>query len=241
MAVLVKEGRLFYHLTSFENFESIMKNGLMSRKFLQNTGFVDVADHSILNKRAEYNLEEYVPFHFFMHNPFDGAVINNKPGIYVYIAIYRKRAKELGAKIIPKHPLTGEKPIIYDYEIGMSEIDWDLMEKRDFHNQECKLTCMAECLIKDKVSPNDFSAIFAPSSVYEKVDEIVKGDVVYESKGKIHKSLRNIGELCLIMSLETFSNLLHKLLSILLTAKVLWEKVLLISLKKFFLRIPLAI
>ena len=62
----IKDGKLFYHLTSIDSFESIVKNGLMSRDELSrnNLSFTDTADHDILQERNRLGLSQYIPFHF---------------------------------------------------------------------------------------------------------------------------------------------------------------------------------
>ena len=67
--VLTKDGKLLYHLTKLSNLDSIIQNGLMSRRDLECKGllFEDVADPEILVKRNCYGLDRYIPFHF---NPY---------------------------------------------------------------------------------------------------------------------------------------------------------------------------
>lgn len=82
MATAPSTGKLIYHITSIDNLPSILKFGLLSRKcLLQNRDihFTDIADPEILNKRERYKeaLSQYVLFHFFAKNPFDGAVCKN--------------------------------------------------------------------------------------------------------------------------------------------------------------------
>ena len=79
MATAPSMGKLIYHITSIDNLPSILKFGLLSRKcILQNHDihFTDIADPEILSKRERYKeaLSQYVLFHFFAKNPFDGAV-----------------------------------------------------------------------------------------------------------------------------------------------------------------------
>ena len=80
MATAPSMGKLIYHITSIDNLPSILKFGLLSRKcILQNHDihFTDIADPEILSKRERYKeaLSQYVLFHFFAKNPFDGAAI----------------------------------------------------------------------------------------------------------------------------------------------------------------------
>lgn len=146
---------MIYHLTDINNVENIIKMGLLSRKTLLEKGltFEDVADAEILEFRKLHNLNECVPFHFFSNNPFDGCVQkNHSNNKYVYFCIYRNVAMNAGFQIIPKHPLHMQPFQIYNYDKGMSIIDWDTMELRDYSNYECKEICMAECIYRGDVT-----------------------------------------------------------------------------------------
>jgi hypothetical protein len=68
-----------------------------------------VADSEILNKRKVFELDRYVPFHWFAANPFDGSVQLSRPkSKFVLISVYRSFAKQNGWKIIPRHPLASD-------------------------------------------------------------------------------------------------------------------------------------
>lgn len=153
----IQNGKLLYHITSVQNAQSIIESGLLPRRTIN--GFDDVADHSILNSRAAHDLDNMVPFHFFAKNPFDGRVIKSNPEKeFMLITVLRQYARNNRWLVIPRHPLSGA-PQIMDYDQGMGAIDWVLMNKREYNNVECKLTCMAECLSPGPIPPRDFNSI----------------------------------------------------------------------------------
>lgn len=104
----IRDNYYIYHLTAFENMRSILLDGLLPRKQLQEqeNAFTDVADPQIMAYRKENYLDEYVPFHFFRNSPFAGRVMRDHPGKYVYIAVNREYAKTHDFKIIPNHPMS---------------------------------------------------------------------------------------------------------------------------------------
>ena len=154
----VSQQKLLWHLTAFDNLENILEVGLLARNHVRE--FIDVADQEIIQKRVQFGLGDYVPFHFFQGNPFDGKVLKTHIGKkFCFIVHLRDLARSKGYKILPKHPLSSEEPILYDYDEGMRIIDWKLVDKRDYSDQECKVACMAECLAPGCVKPNDFFAI----------------------------------------------------------------------------------
>lgn len=155
----IKDQKLLYHLTSIKNIGSILSDGLKPRAELQN--FEDVADSEIIANRQHLLLGNYVPFHWFARNPFDGRVQADRPDeLFVLITVQRTLAASRNWKVIPRHPLAAGNIELMDYSEGYAAIDWDLMNKRDYHDPHCKSICMAECLSPTAVSPNDFFSIF---------------------------------------------------------------------------------
>ncbi|PTY39732.1 DarT ssDNA thymidine ADP-ribosyltransferase family protein [Brachyspira hampsonii] len=151
-----RTGQLIYHLTAIDNFESIVKNGLLPRNKIKPN--IDVADNEILEGRDKYNLLDYVPFHFFINTPFDGAVKKKyKNTDFIYICIKREVAKRNNFKIIPCHPLsnklTNYDNILFDYDKGFDLIEWSIIDgnNRNYNNQDIKNACMAECLYYGKI------------------------------------------------------------------------------------------
>ena len=144
----VENGKLLWHLTALENIESIFKNGLSCRKKLISKSFVDIADTNILESRAKFGLENYIPFHFMQKTPFAGKVMkDNKDTEFIYITLHRDFAKKNNFKIINKHPLC-EDAKIYDYEEGMANINWKLIDcdDRDYSVHAIRESSMAECI-----------------------------------------------------------------------------------------------
>jgi hypothetical protein len=164
----IKEQKLLYHLTSVENLDGIFKEGLKPRASL--SGFTDVADAEILKKRQLQRFDNYVPFHWFAGNPFEGAVQRREPKAqFVLISVYRSTAKQNGWKIVPRHPLAGDSIQLLDYEQGFEAIEWDVMNSREYQDPHCKSICMAECLAPGIVKTAEFFKIFTPN---EEVDAL---------------------------------------------------------------------
>lgn len=155
----IKDQKLLYHLTSIDNVKSIFSDGLKPRAELQS--FMDVADGEIIGSRRHLSLETYVPFHWFARNPFDGRVQADRPDdLFVLICVKRSLAVTRNWKIIPRHPLALGNIQLMDYAEGFAAIDWEIMNRRDYHDPDCKSICMAECLSPNTVSPNEFSNVF---------------------------------------------------------------------------------
>jgi len=167
MSTPVSQQKMLWHLTPLANMGNILKNGLLSRSRL--ASFSDIADPEIIAKRKVLGLDNYVPFHFFQGNPFDGKVLKDHLDTrFCYINVRRIRASELNWKILVRHPLSTQDSLeIFDYAQGMAAIDWKLVDSRNYHNDDCKQACMAECLAPDSVPPSEFFAI----AVENKEDE----------------------------------------------------------------------
>jgi len=171
MATPIENQKLLYHLTAVNNIESILKDGLLARVNVQN--FTDIAEQDIIDFRNQEGISNLIPFHFFGGTPFAGAVQKNNPDKeFVYITIHRDIAKENNFKIFPTHPKHMNPLQAYDYEEGMKKIDWELMNKRDYTDYECKEVCMAECIAPFKaISPKIFHSIIVKSEDTKKYIE----------------------------------------------------------------------
>ena len=133
------------------------------------TDFHDVADKEIIQKRQGLVLEEYVPFHWFVNNPFDGIVQKtHKDTSFVLIAVRRDLAERGNWKVIPRHPLANTEIELLDYGEGFDVIDWETMNQRDYRNQNCKSVCMAECLAPGAVPVSQFFAIYVRNEAMER-------------------------------------------------------------------------
>lgn len=159
--------KLLYHLTSLKNLYGILKSGLKPRAEL--VEFEDVADSEILIKRQALGLANYVPFHWFARNPFDGGVQKDRPDDYfILFSVYRSLANEQGWKVIPRHPLANDNISLLEYSDGVEAIDWEAMNRREYRDTYCKSVCMAECLSPTTVPMADIFKIFVPDAKVEK-------------------------------------------------------------------------
>ena len=165
----IKNGKLLYHLTTLDVFESIVANGLLSRNELdeKNVSFVDTANHEILDGRKRLGLASYVPFHFHIHTSYDTYVKNNNADKeFIYLCIYRDYARNNGFSVLPIHPTSTEQPDIYSYDVGINHIAWEIMELNktdilpaDITEQQRCLIRMAECLSPKPIPIRDFQSI----------------------------------------------------------------------------------
>lgn len=160
-----KRGKLIYHLTEINNLTTILQTGLLSRQAMINRKmrFIDVANHEIIQFREEHGLNNYVPFHWFVKNPFDGQVQKDHPEKrFAYICVKRELARTNGYKVLPMHPMMLDPFVIYDYDEGFDLIEWNIIDdrsNRDYRNTHIKGVCMAECIASEQVMPQYFQSI----------------------------------------------------------------------------------
>lgn len=162
-----KDGKLLYHLTELKNLQSILNGGLQPRRQLEQSrmNFVDIADPEIILRRRNLELDSFVPFHFHPYSAFDAAVKHSHVNdTLLYICISRKFAQEHDFKILPKHPLAEENFTIYDYNEGLSKIDWDTMMEVGNYSKEAKNIKMAEALCSDIIYAHNFHSITVAST-----------------------------------------------------------------------------
>lgn len=162
----VKSGKLIYHLTKVDNFESILENGMLPRKLVleQGLAFEDIADREIINKRTLLGLDKYIPFHFHPYSAFDVAVKNTYDAQrMIYMCMKREVARFNNFVILPKHPLSAEECVLHDYDEGFELIDWNVLQTKNLNTNYAREVKMAECLT-DKIIPIDcFYIIYVPS------------------------------------------------------------------------------
>lgn len=129
-----------YHLTSITNINGIFAHGLKPRAELQR--FEDIADDEIIVGRKYLSLENYVSFHWFARNPFDGRVQKDRPDeLFALITVSRTLARDQNWKIIPRHPLPPTDIQLLDYTEGYAAIDWEAMNQRDYQCPFSKSVC----------------------------------------------------------------------------------------------------
>lgn len=171
----IKEGRLLYHLTKLSNLESIIENGLVSRKLVNTfkVKFDDVADPLIITKRTELGLDGYVPFHLHPYSSFDKAVKStHSDEDFIYITLKRTYAKSKGFKVLPRHPLSGEREVeLLEYDEGMDTIDWEAMHTLGTEDDYIKNVKMAECLTDCVIPINAFNSICVKDEETKKIVE----------------------------------------------------------------------
>lgn len=165
----VQDGKLLYHLTTLDVFESIVVNGLLSRNELyrRRLAFVDTANHEILAERERLDLSGCIPFHFHIHTSYDTYVKEqHKDKSFIYLCIHRNYANRNNFYILPIHPTSTEQPQIFNYNEGIEKIDWTTMEmnvidaQRNFVDARYhKQVRMAECLSPNPIQIDDFHAI----------------------------------------------------------------------------------
>lgn len=186
----IENGKLLYHLTKLSNLDSIIKNGLVSRKLLLEHGaiFEDVADPEIMDKRTEFGLDKYIPFHFHPYSSFDVAVKNiYSSDEFIYICIQRSLAEHNKFLILSKHPLSIEEVQLFEYSKGIQEIDWDSMEKSSTISDYIKNVRMAECLTEKIVPLSCFHSIAVRS---EEVKQIVEDKIAQTDGDKPYVNIQ---------------------------------------------------
>lgn len=172
-----KKGSLLYHLTELDNLDSIIKYGMLPRKTVleQNIKFENIANMEIISKRKQLNLDMYTPFHFHPYSAFDVAVKHTYYGHdMIYMCITREIAKFNDFKILPKHPLSMDECVLYNYDDGFNRIDWETLMEKNRTDEYAKQVKMAECLTEKSIPIELFQGIYVQSEeVKGKVSDIL--------------------------------------------------------------------
>lgn len=87
----------------------------------------------------------------------------------MYLTVYRNTARELGALILPTHPLSNLSPTILSYDEGMKAIDWDIMELTSEMSGYNAQVRMAECLFTSPLRISNIPIIFV-KDIFDKTN-----------------------------------------------------------------------
>ena len=168
------QGKLLYQMTSLYNIPSIIEHGIISRKMLESTRipFNDICSYNVSENRkhSQLGLSAYVSFHFFPRTLFEKSACN-RIGYdnLAIISIYRPKNSEKvnQYKIIPTHPLSGGNHQLFTYKNGIQKVRWNILDdydaydhKYDYTNNMTRCATMAECLVPQKVEPDEIAWIF---------------------------------------------------------------------------------
>lgn len=175
----IQDGKLLYHLTPIDAFESIVLNRLLSREELnkKKINFIDTANHDILNERERLNLSNFIPFHFHIHTSYDTYVKNTYTNkTFIYLCVLRDYARNNNFLILPIHPTSNDQPILYNYDEGIKKINWGIMELKQTDplplgvtEQQRSLVRMAECLSPKSINIAEFYSIFVRDDESRKI------------------------------------------------------------------------
>lgn len=121
-----KEDNFVYHITTLNNFNSIINNGIIPRKQLieNEFSFVDIANPDIINKRST---DAKVLFHLTPYNIFSYA-LRNKFTDWVYILVSKQNIEKHNYKVVKNHPLNECAEYFDTFEIAYIHIDWEKMK-----------------------------------------------------------------------------------------------------------------
>jgi hypothetical protein len=174
--MLPGEFSCFWHLTDINNMPSILRHGLLSRDNLADNdiAFIDKSDQICTERRAKIGLGMFVPWHFMPWNPSDiGRLVKatRLDEVLCYILINYKTAVSYNAQIV----LEGPSEKLYLDLIDLNDKVVPAIDYRrrhtDFRYRKDRFEALGECLILDRVKPEDFYMILVPG---EEDKEILK-------------------------------------------------------------------
>jgi len=162
-----RDDQLFWHITPFDNIGSILEYGLLPRNTLKKGKilFNDIAPEFLTRNRTRLGLTNYVPFHFFPHNPMDITLIfkhRNMENPYIFITIEQTLASKLNSKFVLTFPDHQEEIFFSTYDKCKNKID-DIRQHTDYSHVKDKFEALGECLVPGYVSPENIYSIIVGS------------------------------------------------------------------------------
>ena len=175
--MLPREHRLFWHITDINNMPSVFKNGgLLSRDYLRgfDIRFQDNSDKKCTEKRERLGLSMFVPFHFIPWSPSDFSFMlkgKRRLSSFCYVTLDHPTAEELKAQIVLEGPSDKQYLDLHDLDDKVRPAIDERRRHTDFRNRHDRFHALGECLVFERVGPENFFLIVVES---EDDREIVK-------------------------------------------------------------------
>lgn len=187
------KGRYVYHLTSIDNLDSIIKNGLLATNVKNEKGIkhTDIANGTIQERRAntkvpcgpKCTIHDYVPFYFASRTPMLLGVINKKncdQPYLVYLCLNIDVVDRDDVVFTDASANTNDVPHFYSDSCNLDKLKWDIInsnawtfsdDERHYH--------MAELLVHKKVDISEISSIVVFNDAIKKnVEDIFESNKI---------------------------------------------------------------
>jgi len=169
------DNKLFWHITPFDNIGSILEYGLLARDTLRKSGidFNNIAPNFLTRNRTRLGLTNYVPFHFFPHNPMDITLIykhRNMQNPYIFLTIEIEVACKLNSKFVLSFP-DHQPEIFFSTYKECKEKIFDIRRHTNYANVKDKFEALGECLVPGNVLPEQIYSIIVGSEEEKQIVE----------------------------------------------------------------------
>jgi calcineurin-like phosphoesterase family protein len=169
------DNNFVWHLTNINNLPTILEYGLLSRTLLKEKKhiFIDNSPDDLTQKRSNLGFDDYVPFHFFPLNPYDIFEFQrnkNREEIFCYLTLKDEEVKKLNGKVVFGYANHKPEVEFVDFSRNKKKVD-EIRKHTDYNVRKDKIEALGECLIKDKVSPENFYSIVIGSESHRDIIE----------------------------------------------------------------------
>lgn len=187
------KGKYVYHITSIDNLDSIIKNGLLATNIKNEKGIehTDIANGTIQERRANTKvpcghkgtIHDYVPFYFASRTPMLLGVINKKncdQPYLVYLCLSIDVVDRDDVVFTDASANTNEVPNFYSDSNNLDKLKWDIINSNVWtYSDEERHYHMAELLVHKKVDISEISCIVVfNDDIKKNVEYIFKSNKV---------------------------------------------------------------
>jgi hypothetical protein len=160
----------FYHMTHFDNLESILLNGLMSHNHVYAYKMlrIDISNQTIQQKRDRIesvfgrNIQDYVPLYINPQNPMmDSQTVKNYGSSIVLLEVIPHILVQEKNTLFSDGSAAQEETNFYHNQNEMEKINWHLLQKGKWiKDTESQRVMCSEVLVPEKVEIFYINKIF---------------------------------------------------------------------------------
>ena len=166
----------FYHITHFDNLESILLNGLMSHKHVYANRMIkiDISNHAIQKERDRTesvfgrNIQDYVPFYINPQNPMmDSERVKNYNSKIVLLEVIPHILVQSNNTLFSDGNAAQLETNFYHNQSEMENINWQLLQEGKWvKGTESHRVMCSEVLVPEKVDVFYINKIIMRDTIY---------------------------------------------------------------------------
>ena len=161
-----------YYITHTDNIGSILTNGILSHRQIEDRGipYKAIYDAEIVSNRKlkttpdGHSLWDFANVYFQPRNPMLYRVVHEKDAENIVILGIQQRVLEIGGAYITDGNAANNPTNFFSYKDGLRAIseNWSIINS-EWWNSESKRRIMAECLVPGSIAADMIHTVYVPN------------------------------------------------------------------------------